>query len=377
VIRGPLFWLALILGGLVGAVPAFAHKSSDSYLSIAANGDALDVRWDIALRDLDIAVGLDPDEQGQITWGTLRRRFEAIDAYALSRLALTGDGLACPAGPVAHLVDRHSDGAYVVLEFTAHCPAAPHAVGIQYRLLFDLDPQHRGLVTVSDGGSVHTSVLGPERSFLAVNLQGGGTSGFWEFVRLGAEHILGGRDHLLFLAVLLLPALGRVRPGRVVRTLGEIAGLMSLFTLAHAVTVTLAALGLIQVPASIAEAAIALSIAVTAIDNIRPILGQRRGVIAFGFGLIHGLGFASALGPLSLSVWPLAAALIGFNSGIELVQLVLAVLAAGSVLLARRLFAAGAGFAGADRLLRAGSLGIAILAGFWFFDRSTALMGGL
>ena len=370
------FLIALCLGlaGVAASGPASAHKSSDAYLSITAAEDVLTIRWDIALRDLDVAVGLDPDEQGQVTWGTLRGHFPAIDAYALSRLALTGDGRPCPFGPVSHRIDRHSDGAYAVLDFTARCPAAPHAIGIQYRLLFDLDPQHRGLVTVSDGTATHTNVLGPERSFLAVSLAGGATSGFWSFVRLGAEHILGGRDHLLFLAVLLLPALGRLRPGRVRHTLAEIAGLMSLFTLAHAVTVTLAVRGVLQVPASISEAAIALSIVVTAIDNIRPILGQRRGVIAFGFGLIHGLGFASALGPLALTGWSLVAALAGFNSGIELVQLALAGLAIAVAIPVRRLFGPIA-FQAADRAIHVGSFGIALLAGFWFVSRYTSLMG--
>jgi hypothetical protein len=374
-IRALGFLCMLVSVGWAG--PAAAHKSSDAYLAIAAERNVLTVKWDIALRDLDIAVGLDPDERGQVTWGALRRHFDAIDAYALSRLALTGDGKSCPAGPVSHRIDRHSDGAYAVLDFTARCPGAPHAIGIQYRLLFDFDPQHRGLVSVSDGDAVHTNVLGPERSFLAVNLQTGGTSGFWEFVRLGAEHILGGRDHLLFLAVLLLPALGRLENGRIRRTLGEIAGLMSLFTLAHAVTVTLAVRGVLQVPAAVSESAIALSIIVTAIDNMRPILGRRRGVIAFGFGLIHGLGFASALGPLALTGWSLVAALAGFNSGIELVQLALAAIAVSLAIPVRHWFRSGFGsaFPAADRFVHIGSFGVALLAGIWFLDRYTNLSG--
>ncbi len=366
--------LCLAISGLI-ASPAWAHKSSDAYLSVTAAESQLTVRWDIALRDLDIAIGLDPDEEGRIIWGALKQHFPAIDAYALSRLALTGDGKPCPAGPVAHRIDRHSDGAYVVLDFAATCPAVPHSVGIQYRLLFDLDPEHRGLVTVSDGTSVHTGVLGPERSFLAINLAGGATSGFWEFVQLGAQHILGGRDHLLFLAVLLLPALVRLEPGRIRRTLGEVAGLMSLFTIAHAVTVTLAVEGVLQVPASISEAAIAASIVVTAIDNVWPIMGERRGIIAFGFGLIHGLGFASALGPLALDGWSLAAALIGFNSGIELVQLALASIAFGLALPARYLFRSIVPVPAAGRLIHLGSLGIALLAGLWFIGRYAAIAG--
>jgi len=179
----------------------------------------------------------------------------------------------------------------------------------------------------------------------------------------------------------------------------QAGALLSLFTAAHAVTVTLAALRVIEVPARISEAAIAFSIAITAADNIRPFLGNRRSVIAFGFGLIHGLGFASALGPLALRGWPLIAALAGFNLGIEVVQLTLALIAfalaymiaktksaviasgatqsrvtsASSPGLLRRFASRNDGSWG-RRLLPLTSLVILGFSAYWFLDRSFLLV---
>jgi hypothetical protein len=170
-----------------------------------------------------------------------------------------------------------------------------------------------------------------------------------------------------------MPALGGVRRRGIWSSLLEAGALLSLFTLAHAVTVTLAALRVIEVPARISEAAIAFSIAITAADNIRPFLGNRRGIIAFGFGLIHGLGFASALGPLALSGWPLIAALAGFNLGIEVVQLTLALIAfAVMFVVAGRAIPTPRIPAGA--LLPLTSLVIFGFSAYWFVDRSFLLV---
>jgi len=312
---------------LILAAPASAHLASDSYLRIEAGDQAITGQWDIALRDLDVAVGLDANGDGDITWGEVKAKRREIEVYAFSHLTIGGGGGDCTANPTALLADQHADGGYAVLRFDLACPARPAALTVRYRLLFDLDPTHRGLLTISDRGVAHTAILGPERTGYSVAFGAAQTAGFLSFLRLGVDHIVSGRDHLLFLAVLLMPALGAVRRRGIWSSLLEAGALLSLFTAAHAVTVTLAALRVIEVPARISEAAIAFSIAVTAADNIRPFLGNRRSVIAFGFGLIHGLGFASALGPLALHGWSLIAALAGFNLGIELVQLTLALIA--------------------------------------------------
>jgi hypothetical protein len=370
-------FLVALLALILAAPAASAHLASDSYLRIDATDQGIAGQWDIALRDLDVAVGIDANGDGDITWGEVKAKQREIEAYAFSHLTVSansgGGGGDCVLNPTAELADQHADGGYAVLRFDIRCPAKPTALTLRYRLLFDLDPTHRGLLTVNDHGVAHTAILGPERPGYSVAFGTSQTAGFLSFLRLGVEHIVSGRDHLLFLAVLLMPALGGVRRRGIWVSLLEAGALLSLFTAAHAVTVTLAALRIIEVPAGISEAAIAFSIAVTAADNIRSFLGHRRGVIAFGFGLIHGLGFASALGPLALRGWPLIAALAGFNTGIELVQLTLAliafavmfVVAGGNVRMPR--LPAGA-------LLPLTSLVIFGFSAYWFVDRSFLLV---
>jgi len=117
--------LALACALMLACAPALSHKPSDSYLALSAGDGALRGQWDIALRDLEYAIGLDADGDGAITWGELRARHAQVAAYALARLALQGDGQPCRLEVREHLTDEHSDGAYAVLRFAVHCPAVP------------------------------------------------------------------------------------------------------------------------------------------------------------------------------------------------------------------------------------------------------------
>jgi hypothetical protein len=114
--------------------PAFAsaHKPSDSYLALSVLGDTVSGQWDISLRDLDFAIGLDADNDGEITWGEVKRKHKEIAAYAMARLAIGTDRVACPATVTGQLIDNHSDGAYAVLRFTAACPHAPVDLQLTY-----------------------------------------------------------------------------------------------------------------------------------------------------------------------------------------------------------------------------------------------------
>ena len=331
--------LWLFCWALAFSSPAAAHSLSTSYLTAAVSGSSMQVQWEIALRDLDYAIGLDPT--GRITWGDLKARLPAIESYAMPRLTLSADGTTCPAGPVTLLADSRGGNGYAVLAFTARCRAKVHAVGIAYRLMFDLDPQHRALLDVISGGGFHVAVLSPAHRRVSIEASGRLWRTFGEFFRVGVDHILSGPDHLLFIALLLFPAMFRRAPGggwQPVARFGpafvQTTKILSAFTVAHAITVTAATLGWVSVPSRIIEGAIALTIVATALDNIVAVLPERRWVLAFGFGLIHGLGFASALGPLALPAWPLAVALFSFNIGVEAAQLLaaIAVLPAGFAL---------------------------------------------
>ena len=308
---------------------ALAHKPSDSYLALQAQGRNIAGQWDIALRDLEYAIGLDADGDGAITWGEIKSRHDAIAAYATSRLKLRTDGRDCDVKVTDHLIDSHSDGAYAVLRFDAACSAsAATATEIEYRLFFDLDPTHRGLLRWQSGTVTTTGVLSPDRPTLQI--RGEETTRlaqFFAYAREGVWHIWIGIDHILFLLSLLLPAVlvatarGWAPVDRFAPAMWDVVKVVTSFTVAHSITLSLAALSVISLPSRLTETAIALSVLLAALNNIRPVVYQKRWVVAFLFGLIHGFGFASVLADLGLPQEALLTALVGFNLGVEAGQL--------------------------------------------------------
>ena len=316
-------WLVLMAG------TALAHKSSDSYLTVQARGDQVSVQWDIALRDIQFAIGLDANGDDQITWGELQQKQRELQAWASSRLSLQRGG-ACTFTPQALQVGEHTDGGYAVLAWSGRCPQQHGPLSIQYSLLFDLDTQHRGLLKLDLDGVTHSAVLGPQSGVMQFAEATTARAQFVQYLWQGVWHIWIGFDHILFLLALLLPAvLLRRRWGRgsgvhgVSRfreaSLGVLA-VVTAFTLAHSITLSLAALQIISLPSRLVESAIAASVVFAAANNLVPMV-QGRWLMAFFFGLIHGFGFASVLTELGLPTGALAVSLVGFNLGVELGQL--------------------------------------------------------
>lgn len=156
-------------------------------MKLALKDSTVRGQWDIALRDLDYALGLDADGDGAITWGELRLRHHEIAAYALSHLTIKGEGGTCTPEVQEHLVDHHTDGAYAVLRFDALCPKAPQPLSITYRLFFDLDPQHKGLLNLNQGGQTYTAIFSPEQDTQRIEfLEFSRTKQFFD-LRLGRD----------------------------------------------------------------------------------------------------------------------------------------------------------------------------------------------
>jgi hypothetical protein len=342
----------LLAAGLAGA-----HKASDSYLQITAATGQLDVRWDIALRDLDVALDLDSDADGKLTWGEVRAAWPRIEAYALRRLAIEG----CPLAAIGRGLERRNDGAYAVLLLRSSCTLPATAPRISYGLFADVDPTHRGIAKVQRAGQeVTLSVLEPRAMMTAAARASAASSepvgglatssttaassadarsrmssanGRWQFLLEGVRHILTGYDHVLFLLCLLLPSVMRRQPGgwQPVERLGQavwpVVGIVSAFTVAHSITLGLAALKLVSLTPAFIEPAIAATIVLAALDNVLPIFPVRRVVVTFFFGLIHGFGFAGVLAELNLPRADFAWALLQFNLGLEVGQLVIVAVA--------------------------------------------------
>jgi HupE / UreJ protein len=367
-------WAVPLLALWMGA--AWGHKPSDSYLTLTvpAGSNVLQGRWDVALRDLDFVLGLDTNRDGAITWGELKAARSRISDYAFARLRLEaigqGDRSVCVPRLNGLLVDEHVDGRYAVLRFMADCGLKPAQLSVRYGLLFEVDPTHRGLLQVIGGGHEQAEVLSRESPTVSVDVAAPGRwQQFRDFMTEGIWHILKGYDHILFLLTLLFPAVVRFdrdgwEPRESLREAAlDVLQVVTAFTLAHSLTLSLAVLGLVHLPARWVECAIAATVLLGALNNLRPLIVSRRWMVAFAFGLVHGFGFASVLSDLGLHGVNLALSLIGFNCGVELGQMmiVLAVLPLAFLLrhtlLYRRAF------------MPAGSVAIGLLAGYWLLAR--------
>jgi hypothetical protein len=357
----------LFLALLLACGLAHAHKPSDSYLSLTAEGNALRGHWDIALRDLEHAIGLDADGDGAITWGELRKKHSEISAYAFARLTL-GD---CKVQPGALLVDEHTDGAYAVLRFAADCgEALPKRLELEYSLFADLDPTHRGLLRAQLGSQTLTGVLGPDQPRLSLDADGRSRwEQFLDYGREGVWHIWIGFDHVLFLISLLLPAV--LAMPRFAPAFWDVFRVVTAFTAAHSITLALAALSVVTLPSRLVESAIAASVVLAALNNLWPLVQRARWLVAFTFGLIHGFGFASVLADLGLPQDSLLLALVGFNLGVEAGQLAIVALflplayAGRDTWFYRRVVVVG------------GSAAIALIAALWMIERVFGLELGL
>ena len=363
-------WL-VFLALLVQGIAADAHKPSDSYLALRPDGQQVEGQWDIALRDLDYAIGLDTDNNGEITWGELRARHDAVAAYALAHLKLRANGEDCPARVTAQLVDQHSDGAYAVLRFMALCPGSVGTLEASYSLFFDLDPQHKGLLRLDLPAATTTAIFTPEQPLQRFELTGASRlRQFIDYMKHGVWHIWIGFDHILFLLSLLLPAVlhfasGRWQPGEGFKpAFWDVLRIVTAFTVAHSITLSLAALGVINIPSRLVESAIALSVVLAAANNVFPLVHGRRWVVAFFFGLIHGFGFASVLADLGLPRDALVLALVGFNVGVEVGQLAIV-----SAFLPLAYALRRTGFY-RSAVLFGGSIAIMAVASIWLAERA-------
>ena len=389
----------LLLHLTLTASTADAHQTSNSYLTLIVERDRVQGQWDIAVRDLDQAIGLDQNQDGLVTWGELRAQADRVGAYAFSRLGLRLGGRDCAPKLTGFVTDYHPDGPYAVLRFVAECGGSvpeEAALTVRYALLFDVDPQHRGLAHVrfereqqigpSTGYDSAVSSWAelqqlaqqdltifrpghPEETFtrepVAYSAEGS------EFLRNGVWHIWTGYDHVLFLVSLLLPAVMRREAGSwqpvdgFREALVHTVKVVTAFTVAHSITLSAAVLRVVDLPSRLVESLIALSVAVAALNNFYPVFDQDKAWrVAFAFGLVHGFGFASVLVDLGLTSGAIAVGLVSFNLGVEIGQLAIVAALLPLAFWCRKT-------AWFRRLaLTAGSVAISLVALGWFTERA-------
>lgn len=364
---------ALFISLICFATPhlTFAHKASDSYLQLQVHEKSIQVQWDIALRDLDIIMTLDNNLDEQITWQEVRTKQPAITQYALSHLQINANTRQCKNSTPQHLINQHSDGAYAVLKFTYKCPDVIHTLDIEYNLLFNLDALHRGLINIQHHQNTYTGIFSPVQKQINFDLSSYSAWSEWaQYVQEGIWHIWIGFDHILFLICLLLPTVliwqknsWQVHPS-FKQAMWCVFKIVTAFTVAHSITLSLAVLGHINLPSRWVESAIAASVIIAALHNLHPVMHKHLWIMTFIFGLVHGFGFASVLSDLGLPAQSKALALAGFNIGVEIGQLVIVATLIPLIFLIRH-------YQVYQRVvLNFGSIAIALLATAWLLERS-------
>ena len=363
--------LSWMLALLLAAPLAEAHIASNGFLSLKVDRAQISGALELAIRDGELAVGLDRDGDGKVTWGEVRAAQTSLQTYVLGHLRLIGANRPCTIGFGPVQVNERVDGNYLWLPISAACGSVLKRLSIDYRVLDAEDPSHRGLLTLSAGGATQTAVLGGATEVRVFELDHPSPwSAFIEYLRAGIWHIWSGIDHLLFLLSLLLPAVLVRREGRweavpiAAPAFANIVKVVTAFTLAHSITLSLAAFDVIRLPGRLTESVIAASIIVAALNNVFPRVTEGRWRIAFAFGLLHGFGFASVLAEMGLPKGARLISLVAFNLGVETGQLavVLAVMPLAYLVRSTTFYRRG--------VMPWGSSAIAGLALVWFLQRA-------
>lgn len=305
----------LIALGLVWAGTAPAHVGGTmGYATVSLHGATVRVSLTLGIDALGAATGADPS----------RPSYDALAGLVAQEIAIFADDNKCEPVPFG-VTPPSPHRASIVIVVDYACPGKPRELRMRDNLSDALGPDYHTLVNIDAAGGARQFVLEPGQREARVAVAtaadhapaAGGTSehsaasSMVALFRLGIEHILTGFDHLLFLLALILGG------GRLVALLV----IVSAFTLAHSITLALAVLDVVSLPPWLVEPVIALSIVYVAAENIfSERAASQRWAVSFGFGLVHGFGFAGALLELELPKVALVGSLLSFNLGVEVGQ---------------------------------------------------------
>jgi hypothetical protein len=294
-------------------------------LDVTVRGREADVEVRVAAADLGEPTGLSalvvPTREQAV------ERAERAVRYVAARIAVWNGGAVCSAEPGSSAIQDRSDGFALAVAVRYRCARQIDDLRLRDDLFFDLDPRHQAFVEVRAFGSTRELVIRSAEREVRIQGRPSLLAEVGDYLALGIEHIFTGYDHIAFLFGLLIiaGALGRREGVRYALTV------VTAFTLAHSITLIAAALGWVRLPSRWVESAIAVSIFYVAVENLMRPSPRGRWLLTFGFGLVHGFGFASVLAEMGLPRHGLLLSLFAFNAGVEVGQ-VLVVCAAFPIL---------------------------------------------
>lgn len=394
-------WLIflMILALIVFAPPILhAHQQPTTIVLLDVGPDKVAMELQIPLTELELAFG---HGVAQNTDALVERLSPPLTDYLLAHVRpMTADNRPWSVAVSSMKVDaaeQTQSGPYqeikIRLDLVPPVNANTRNFVLNYDLIMHQVVTHRALVGIRNDweagktgdqpftvGVIAVDTATAQIFPLEINLkQGGRWEGFKGMVALGVQHIKEGTDHLLFLLVLLLPATLLVDGkrwgdfGGTKYSVQRLLKIVTAFTVGHSATLLIGALGWLRLPQSLVEVLIAVSILISAIHAIRPIFPGRESYVAAGFGLIHGLAFATVLSELDLGAGEMALSILGFNVGIELMQLfVIALVVPWLILLSQTAFYQSVRIGGAVLA--------AIVALVWIVERASGnpnRIGGL
>ena len=323
---------ALVVFFFVAVRSAAAHQSSIKYFELTVDDNAIAVRVRTARADLTTPLHI-TDEREPSGAEVLAQR-DAVGKFVAGWLGVVV--AAAPCRPQTTTVAIDADPRFVAVQWRLQCAAAVTSLALSFDEFFVIDQQHLAMVRLlAPGTDAVNLVVRADAPRIELTIGAARPTRYGTWVRIGLDHIYSGTDHICFLFVLLLVVVIRRTKGEAgwqwqaeppLRALRNTAAVVTAFTVAHSITLIAASLQLIALPGRLVEAVSAGSIVYTAIENMIHPAVRWRFVLTFGFGLIHGLGFASVLAEL-LPPSDVVVPLLLFNVGVELGQLSLVIVA--------------------------------------------------
>ncbi len=372
--------LAVSLIASIFPLTADAHQPGMSYLWLQVNEDGLEGRIDMAVADLNRVTGLNISEEA----GLDAEQRQVIADYLQAHYSIGDEAGNYPISYVDYnFFPDFEDILEIFYVVDAPLPV-PDRLEISYSAVMHEDAAHRGgfhfennYKTGLEGNYYKKAhIFGPGREAASFNLLGDTWfQQFFNFAREGVIHIWIGLDHVLFLVTLLLTSVvvrkgGLWQPREGLRSaIWNVVAVVTVFTVAHSITLAMAMKGWIELPSRLIESVIALSILIVVLDNFYSFLGRFKWSAVFVFGLFHGLGFATVLNLLSLDFQSKLIALVGFNLGVEVGQLAIVLVMFPLLFVLRN-------YNYPKLLLRPASAAIGLVACWWLVERTLDLQSG-
>ena len=305
-----------------------ADVLKENFITIDLNGTNPKVILDFESDNLDQFIILDTNENGLVSWKEIKAKKDEIVNFVLPHLKISTDGKLCKNFLTYFEVYRRVHQSYIKLHIDLDCPTPKSETKVFYDLFFDVDKGQKAFFGISEQNSSQPMMLSSKTREITIKLEQASLfESFVNFLKEGIWHIWIGFDHILFLLMLLIPSViyyhgKEIKPQNSLKTtLIKVLKIVTAFTIAHSITLALSVLNIVTTNSQFVEIVIALSVLFTALNNLFSFMKTKIWLLAFGFGLIHGFGFANVLKEITLNSRELVNSLLGFNLGVEIGQL--------------------------------------------------------